>query len=117
MVNLFQIFVQKLIYLMIFFVSICTPINNGSSLHPFAYKTNAKITSFCVTQNDILLIIKTLDLKWAQGFDKISKKKKKKKRTQIHGESIVLPLNLIFETTLKEKNSRYLENSICSSYS
>ena len=71
---------------------ICTPINNESSLPPFAYKTNAKITSFHVTQNDISLIMKTLDPRKAHGFD-ISIKMR-----QICGESIALPLKLISET-------------------
>ena len=44
-----------------FFASICTPINNGSTLPQLAYKTDVKINSFRVNQNDISLIIKTLD--------------------------------------------------------
>ena len=65
---------------------------------PFAYKTNAKITSFCVTQNDISLKIKTLDPRKAHGFGNISMK-----MTQICGESVALPLKLIFKTALKVK--------------
>ena len=57
-----------------FFTSICTPINNGSVLPPFACKANAKITSFCVTQNDISLKMKTLDPRKAHGFDNNSVK-------------------------------------------
>ena len=57
-----------------FFTSICTPINNGSSLPPFACKANAKITSFRVTQNDISLKMKTLDPRKAHGFDNNSVK-------------------------------------------
>ena len=60
--NFVTIFLQKLMYLIIFLVSICTPINNRSSLPAFVYKTNAKITSFGEAQNCISLIIKTLDL-------------------------------------------------------
>ena len=44
-----------------FFVSICTPIKNNSVLPPLLYKTNTGINSFCVTNKDILLIIKSLD--------------------------------------------------------
>ena len=43
-----------------FFASICTPINNQSTLPQFAYKTDVKINSFRVNKNDISLIIKTL---------------------------------------------------------
>ena len=65
---------------------------------PFTYKTNAKIISFHVTLNDISLIIKTLDPRETHGLDNISIK-----MIQICGESIALPLKLIFETVLKEK--------------
>ena len=40
MVNLFQNFGLKLICLMVFCASICTHKNNGSTMPPFAYKTN-----------------------------------------------------------------------------
>ena len=81
-----------------FSASILTPINNGSSLPPFAYKTNAKITSFRVNPNDISLTIETLDPRKAHNFDNISTK-----LIQICGESIAFPLKLIFKTGLKEK--------------
>ena len=55
-----------------FFVSICTPIKNNSVLPPLLYKTNARIDSFCVTNKDILSIIKSLDSKKSHGFDNIS---------------------------------------------
>ena len=46
-----------------FFASICTPIHNGSKLPQFGYKTDVKINSFRVNQNDISLIIKTFRCK------------------------------------------------------
>ena len=69
-----------------FFASICTPINNGSTLPPFAYKTNFKINSFRINHNDISLIIKNLDSNKAHACDNISIK-----MIQICGESIALP--------------------------
>ena len=81
-----------------FFASICTPINNGSTMPPFAYKTNVRINSFRINHNDISLIIKNLDSNKAHGCDNISIK-----MIQICGESIALPLKLLFETALKEK--------------
>ena len=89
-----------------FFASICTLINNGSTLPEFAYKTDAKINSFRVNQNDISLIIKTLDAEKAYGWDNISIK-----MIQICGDPIALPLMLLFETELKEKNFRHMEKS------
>ena len=81
-----------------FFVSICTPIINGSTLPLFSFKTDFRINSFCASQDDITLIIKNLDSIKAHGCDNISVK-----MIQICGESIALPLKLIFETALKEK--------------
>ena len=81
-----------------FFASICTPINNGSTMPPFLYKTNVRTNSFRINYNDISLIIKNLDSNKAHGCDNISIK-----IIQICGESIALPLKLLFETALKEK--------------
>ena len=65
---------------------------------PFAYKTNVRINSFRINHNDISLTIKNIDLNKAHGCDNISIK-----MIQICGESIALPLKLLFETALKEK--------------
>ena len=78
--------------------SICTLINNGSIMPQFAYKTNVRINSFCISHNDISLIIKNLDSNKAHGCDNISIK-----IIQICDESIALPLKLLFERALKEK--------------
>ena len=81
-----------------FFAPICTPIINGSKLLQFPYKTDVKIISFRVNQNDISLIIITSAAKKAHGWDNISIK-----MTHICGDPIALPLMLVFETILKEK--------------
>ena len=39
-----------------FFASVCTPIKNSSVLPLFSYRTNARITSFDITEEDILLM-------------------------------------------------------------
>ena len=82
-----------------FFASIYTPINNGSTMPPFAYKTKVIIYSFHINHNDILLIIKNLDSNKAYGCDNISIK-----MIQIRGEPIALPFKLLFEAALKKKN-------------
>ena len=81
-----------------FFASICTPINNGSTMPPFAYKNNVRINSFLINHNDISLIIKNLDSNKAHGCDNILIK-----IIQICGKSIALPLKLPFKTAFKEK--------------
>ena len=68
-------------------MSICTPINSGSTLPQFAYKTDIKINYFRVNQNDMSLITKTFDAEKAHGWDNISIK-----MIQICGDPIVLPL-------------------------
>ena len=60
-----------------------------------AYKPNVRINSFCISHNDISLIIKNLDSNEAHGCDYISIN-----MIQICDESIALPLKLQFETAL-----------------
>ena len=65
-----------------------------------------------LNHNDITSIIKNLDSNKAHGCDNISIK-----MIQICGESIALPLKLLFETALKEKKFPdiwKLANSSCS---
>ena len=69
-----------------FFSSICTPIQNTIILPPFLHRTNARITSFYVTKEDILLIIKHLDSSKAHRWDNISIK-----MIKICDESITVP--------------------------
>ena len=57
-----------------FFSAICTPIQNTSIFPPFLYRINTRTTSFRVTKEDILLIIKALDSSKAHGWDNILKK-------------------------------------------
>ena len=93
----------------------CTK-RNGSSLFPFAYKPKAKNSSFEVTQNDISLIIKTLDPWKRHGCDNTSII-----MNYICCESIALPLKLIFEIGFelakKYKFEIFAKNSIQSSCS
>ena len=65
---------------------------------PFAYKTSVRINFFGINHRDISLVIKNLDSNKAHGCDNISTK-----AIQICGESIALPLKLLFETGLKEE--------------
>ena len=80
------------------FSSICTPIQNTSILSPFLHRINVRITSFNVTKEDILLIIKALDLSNVHGWDNVSIK-----MIKICAESITVSLTLTFEQSLKER--------------
>ena len=80
-----------------FFASICTPIKNASKLPAFSYRTEQRINSFRVSEGDILAIMKTLDPATAHGLDNISIK-----MIKICNDSIIKPLKLIFEQSLKQ---------------
>ena len=78
------------------------PIQNTSVLSPFLLTTSARITSFHVIKEDVLLIIKTLNSSKARGWDNILIK-----MIKICGESITVLLKIISEQSLKEK--KFLE--------
>ena len=50
------------------FVSLCTPIKNGSKLSNFSYKTEKRLTSFDIKDDSILLTIKNLNVNKAHGW-------------------------------------------------
>ena len=87
MVRWFSTFVKKQTYLV--------PIDNTSCLLSLSYRTGSRIKSFQVTKNDVLAIIKTLDK--AHGCDNISIK-----MIKICSQSLILPLKIIFEHSLKK---------------
>ena len=55
-----------------YFASQCTPIKNGSKLPNFSYKTKKILTLFDIKDDDILPIIKSLNLDKAHGWDQLS---------------------------------------------
>ena len=63
----------------------------------FSCRTNARITSFDITNEDISLIIKNLDPAKAHGCDNTSIK-----MIKTCSESLTVPLKIIFEQSLKE---------------
>ena len=99
MVVLSQANAKKQIFLItfLFLVSICTLIKNNSVLPPLLYKTNTRVNYFCVTNKDILSIIKSVDSSKSHGFDNISVK-----MIKICSESVTIPITIIFEESLKK---------------
>ena len=79
------------------FASLCTPIKNGSKLPNFSYKTDKRLTSFDIKDDDILLIIKNLNVNKAHGRDQLSII-----IIKACGNSISLPLKLIFKSMINE---------------
>ena len=54
-----------------YFASQCTPIKNSSKLPNFSYKTEKILTSFDIKDDDILSIIKNLNVDKADGWDQL----------------------------------------------
>ena len=97
MVRWFQTFAKKQNIFKNFFALICIPIDNTSCLPSFSYRTESRIKSFQIAENDLLAIIKTLDPNKAHGCNNISIK-----MIKICSLSLILPLKIIFKHCLKK---------------
>ena len=80
-----------------YFVSQCTPIKNGSKLPNFSYKTEKILTLFDIKDEDILSIIKNLNVDKAHGWDQLSIR-----MIKTCGDAITFPLKLIFKSMINE---------------
>ena len=80
-----------------YFASQCTPIKNGSKLPNFSYKTEKILTSFDIKDDDILSIIKNLNVDKAHGWDQLSIR-----MIKTCGDAITFPLKLIFKSMINE---------------
>ena len=72
-----------------YFASQCTPIKNSSKLPNFSYKTEKILTSFDIKDDDILSIIKNLNVDKAHGWDQLSIR-----MIKTCGDAITFPLKL-----------------------
>ena len=77
------------------FASQCTPINNSSVFPPLEYKTNERLTSVNMKEDDIYL--KNLNPEKAHRWDGISNR-----MIQLCGKAIVEPLRILFLSFLEE---------------
>ena len=55
-----------------FFASLCTPLKNKSVFSAHLDKTNTRISSFRVTNKNILSVIKSLDSSKSHGYENVS---------------------------------------------
>ena len=78
-------------------VSLWSPIKNGSKLANFSYKTEKRLESIYLNDHDILLIIKNLNVNKAHECYQLSIR-----IIKVCGNSISLPSNLIFKSTINE---------------
>ena len=92
-----------------FFASQCTPLENTSKLPPLLMKTDKRLNTISFKDSDITSIIKSLKPNKAHGAD-ISIH-----MIQLCGDSITLPLTLIFKFSLRNGifllHGKWLNNS------
>ena len=55
-----------------YFANQCTPLDNASVLPPFEYKTLHRLSTFSITNEMIINIIRSLDPNKSSGWDNIS---------------------------------------------
>ena len=80
-----------------FLASQCTPLEDNSK-HPFLLmNTDKRLNRISIKKDDIISIIKSLNITKAHGFDNISIR-----MIQLCGDSIVLPLVQIFKSLLSK---------------
>ena len=80
-----------------FFSKQCTPLDNSSQIPSIeSYLTNNRLTSLDFSDNDILKIIRALDVNKAHGHDDISIR-----MVKICDNAIVKPLALLFRYSMK----------------
>ena len=80
-----------------YFASQCTRIKNGGKLPNLSYKTDKILTSFDVKDDDILSIIKNLNVDKTHEWDQLSIR-----MIKTCGDSIIFPLKLIFKSMINE---------------
>ena len=80
-----------------FFASQCTPLSKTSTLPPLTIRTDKRLSSLKINEDDILSIIKSLNSKKSHGWDKISIK-----IVKMCDKTLVYPLKLIFRASIQE---------------
>ena len=79
-----------------YFLVQCRPISNDSTLPDFTPSTHSSLDTITISRNQILDIIKTLNVNKAHGPDDISGR-----MIELCGENITLPLCIIFKNIIK----------------
>ena len=106
-------FLKKANYFNKFFASKCTPLSNSSSLRSSLYlETEVRLTSINFSDNDILKIIRSLDMNKAHGHDDLSLR-----MVKICDDAIKKPLSIIYKNVLKQVSILIHEKSLTLSHS
>ena len=80
-----------------YFASQCIPIKNGSKLPNFSYKVEKILTSLDIKNDDILPIIKNLNVDKTHGWDQLSLR-----MIKTCSDANTFPLKLIFKSMKNE---------------
>ena len=83
-------------FLISFFVSHCTPLSSTSILPPPTIRTDKRVSSLKINEDDILFIIKSLNsnhMIWDKPSIKLIK---------IYDKTVVYPLKLVFKDSFQE---------------
>ena len=75
-----------------FFAPQCTPLLNTSTLPPLTIRTDKRLSSLKINEDDILSIIKSLNSNESHGWDKLSIR-----MIKMSNKTLVCPLKLIFK--------------------
>ena len=78
-----------------FFTSQCTPLSNTSTLPPLTIRTDRRLSSLKINEDDILSIIKSLNSNKSHGWDKLSIK-----MIKMCDKTLAYPLKLIFKASI-----------------
>ena len=79
-----------------YFSSQCTPFHNDSNLPPFTKLTNEKIETLTISDDEIKLLLKNIDITKSTGPDNISATMLK-----MCGDTLVQPIRIIFLNIVK----------------
>ena len=83
-----------------FFADQCTPLKNNSSLPvKQIFLTQSRLTSIDFDENELLKIIRSLNINKAHGHDDISIR-----MIKICGKSLIKPLTFLFKTSLRSSH-------------
>ena len=80
-----------------FFASQCTPLSNTSTLPPLTIRTDKRLSSLKINEDDILSIVKSLNSNKSHCWDKLSVK-----LVNMCNKTLICPLKLIFKASIQE---------------
>ena len=80
-----------------FFAPQCMPLSNTSTLPPLTIRTDKRLSSLKINEDDILFITKSLNSNKSHGWDKLSIK-----MVKMCDKTLVCPLKLIFRASIQE---------------